>query len=117
MSNKNTLVYGRGPFEFGVTIGAMDAQGYGHGGYAQTLRVKADNWRAAKRYVERMDPFRIWVDYPALLARCKGEPYVSKVFDRKRSYFQIDEYLPVGGPGIIVGDRYDNYGYEESGDW
>lgn len=62
--------------------------------YQETIRVRADSWRAAAQYVKEMDPFRVWSDYGALLRNCKCEPSVTYVTDAKRSrvFFEI----PVG---------------------
>lgn len=88
--NLQSSVYGRGPNEYKVVLGCANLEYTG--GYEQTFRVRANNWREAKRYVENLDPFRIWKDYPKLLTECGGDPFVRRVFDRNRKYFETTYY-------------------------
>lgn len=88
--NVQPFVYGRGSNEYKVVLGRANLEYTG--GFEQTFRVRANNWREAKQYVEGMDPFRIWKDYPRVLEECGGEPFVRRVFDRNRLYFETTNY-------------------------
>lgn len=88
--NLQPYTYGRGRNEYFVVFGRMYLTM--NGGFEQTFRVRANNWREAKRYVENLDPFRIWKDYPKLLTECGGDPFVRRVFDRNRKYFETTYY-------------------------
>jgi hypothetical protein len=86
----SALIYGRGDREYLVTLGATCE----YGGYKQVLRVRANHWAEAKRYVENLDPFRVWKDYPALLEECGGPPGVYSVVDRKTRATLFCTYAP-----------------------
>jgi hypothetical protein len=66
-------VYGKGEQEFRVTIGCGNPDHTVI--YQETLRVRADSWRAAARYVKTMDRSACGVT-GALLRECKSEPGV-----------------------------------------
>lgn len=89
------VVYGRGRNRYRVSIGAprSSSNGGATSGYLHTLTVAADTWRAAKHYVEHMDPARIWVDYARVLRECHREPTVTEVTDHggtnPRTYFHV----------------------------
>lgn len=88
----HSVVYGKGKNESRVTIGCSDPEYRVI--YQETIRVRADSWRAAAKYVKTMDPFRVWSDYGALLRECKCEPGVKCVTDAKRSRVFFE--MPMG---------------------
>lgn len=86
--NLETVIHSRGKNVYKVRIEASNKEYTG--GYSRTLQVRGDNWGQAKRYVEDMDPHRLWVDYGAVLRECGYSPRVCEVWDRNKVYYSID---------------------------
>lgn len=80
--HNNGVVYSKGRNVYMVRLSVMNLNMTG--GFSAELWVKGDHWRDAKRYVEQMDPYRIWPNYPRLLQECGQEAGIVAITDKSR---------------------------------
>jgi hypothetical protein len=87
--HNNGVTYSKGRNVYKVTLSVMNTEQTG--GFCATLNVRGDSWRDAKRYVQQMDPDRIWPNYKRLLTECGQEPGITCIKDAKHEYYTAPE--------------------------